>query len=48
MTGTPVFYAAAKKPGEYARVDGKRFNVSYVPTKVFGPAREKQSIKKEE
>ena len=48
MMGTPVFYAAAKKPGEYARVDGKRFNMSYVPSKIFGEAQEKQSIKKAE
>ena len=48
MMGTPVFYAATKKEGEYARVDGKRFNMSYVPSQIFGPAQEKQSIKKAE
>ena len=42
MMGTPVFYAAAKKKGEYARADGKRFNMSYVPSQVYGPTETKQ------
>jgi len=44
MMGTPVFYAAAKIENGYARVDGKRFNVSYVPTNVYGPEETKQVI----
>ena len=47
MMGTPIYYAAAKKPGEYARADGKRFNVSYVPSKIFGEVQEKQIIRAE-
>jgi glyoxylase-like metal-dependent hydrolase (beta-lactamase superfamily II) len=35
MMGTPVYYAAAKKPDQYERVDGKRFNMSYVPSRVL-------------
>lgn len=44
MMGTPVFYAAAKIENGYARVDGKRFNMSYVPTNVYGPEKTKQVI----
>ena len=36
IMGTPVYYAAAKKPDQYERVDGKRFNMSYVPSRVLG------------
>ena len=44
MMGTPIYYAAAKKPGQYERVDGKRFNMSYVPEKIYGPTETKQVI----
>ena len=44
MMGTSVFYAAAKIENGYARVDGKRFNMSYVPTNVYGPEKIKQVI----
>ena len=44
MMGTPVFYAAQKVKGGYERVDGKRFNMSYIPEKVLGPQSEKQVI----
>ena len=45
MMGTPVYYAAAKVEGGYPRVDGKRFNMSYVLTNVYGPEETKQVIK---
>lgn len=48
MMGTPVFYAAAKIENGYARVDGKRFNMSYVPSNIYGPEETKQVITAEE
>lgn len=44
MFGQPVLYAAAKVEGGYARADGKHFNMSYLPDKVFGEAPDRQVI----
>ncbi len=44
VMGTSVFYAAAKIENGYARVDGKRFNMSYVPTNIYGSEETKQVI----
>lgn len=38
LMGGPVLYAAAKIKGQYERADGKRFNMSYLPTRVQGKA----------
>ena len=35
MLGGTVFYAAAKVEGGYPRADGKRFNMSYVPSNIL-------------
>lgn len=35
MLGGTVFYAAAKNGDSYGRVDGKRFNMSYLPSKIL-------------
>ena len=35
MTGGTVYYAAEKVAGGYARKDGKRFNMSYLPDRVL-------------
>ena len=37
MMGGKVLYAAEKVKDGYERTDGKVFNMSYVPEKVFGP-----------
>ncbi len=44
MTGGTVLYAAEKIKDGYERVDGKRFNMSYVPDKLTVPTREKAPI----
>lgn len=44
MLGTPVLYAAKKKKDSYGREDGKRFNMSYVPSQIYGPAKTKQVL----
>lgn len=44
MFGQPVLYAAAKVEGGYARADGKRFNMSYLPDKVWADAPKRQVI----
>ena len=44
MMGTPVLYAAEKKEGGYERTDGKKFNMSYLPEKIFGSRQLKQVI----
>ncbi len=45
MFGTPVYYAAQKKEDSSERVDGKRFNMSYLPNNIFGTGFAKQVIK---
>lgn len=45
MWGKPVLYAAEKVPGGYERADGKRFNMSYLPSNVFGDADDRHVIK---
>ncbi|MBO4749008.1 MAG: MBL fold metallo-hydrolase [Lachnospiraceae bacterium] len=44
MMGTPVYYAAEKVKDGYARVDGKHFNMSYLPSNIYGPEETKQVI----
>lgn len=44
MFGQPVRYAARRVENGYARVDGKHFNMSYVPERVWGSFPEKQRI----
>ena len=44
MMGNSVLYAAEKVKNGYERVDGKRFNMSYLPEKVLGCAPMKQVI----
>ena len=45
LMGGTVFYAAEKVKDGYPRVDGKRFNMSYVPEKVVTPDEKRQIIK---
>ena len=45
LMGGTVFYAAEKVKDGYARVDGKHFNMSYVPEKVAAPDEKRQIIK---
>lgn len=45
MFGTPVLYAAEKVKDGFERVDGKRFNMSYMPDNIFGEANVKHIIK---
>lgn len=45
MFGTPVLYAAEKVKDGFERVDGKRFNMSYMPDNIFGEANAKHIIK---
>jgi len=45
LMGGTVFYAAEKVKDGYARVDGKHFNMSYVPEKVAAPEEKRQTIK---
>ena len=44
MMGKPVLYAAQKVPGGYARADGKKFNMSYCPERVWEAEPSKQVI----
>ena len=45
MMGGTVFYAAEKVKDGYPRVDGKHFNMSYVPEKVAVPEETRQIIR---
>ena len=45
LMGNVVYYAAEKVKDGYARVDGKHFNMSYIPERVKEPAPKKQIIK---
>jgi len=45
MLGTPVLYAAAKGKDGYGRTDGKKFNMSYDPSRAFLPEQKNQVIK---
>ena len=45
MMGGTVFYAAEKVKDGYPRVDGKHFNMSYVPEKVASPEETRQIIR---
>lgn len=45
MMGGTVFYAAEKVKDGYPRVDGKHFNMSYVPEKVAAPEETSQIIR---
>ncbi len=47
MMGNQVFYAAEKVKDGYERVDGKHFNMNYLPEKVLIPEEKKQVIRKE-
>ncbi|MBR6185688.1 MAG: MBL fold metallo-hydrolase [Clostridia bacterium] len=44
MMGKPVFYAAQKVENGYPRVDGKHFNMSYRPEKVWAKEPAHQTI----
>ena len=44
MMGQPILYAAEKIPNGYPRVDGKHFNMSYNPDRVWAREEEKQTI----
>lgn len=44
MTGGPVLYAARKVKDGYARADGKRFNMSYLPDRILGSGDEGQVV----
>ena len=46
IMGTPVLYAAEKIKDGYPRVDGKRFNMSYLPDRIKASESTKQIIKK--
>ncbi len=46
MMGSPVFYAAEKVKDGYERVDGKHFNMSYLPGNILCPDSKKQIIGK--
>ena len=48
MRGNPVLYAAEKVEGGYERVDGKKFNMSYLPENILGEDTIRQIIKKTE
>ena len=45
IMGTPVLYAAEKIKDGYPRVDGKRFNMSYLPDRIKALESTKQIIK---
>ena len=47
MLGGTVFYAAEKVKDGYERVDGKHFNMSYIPSRVTVPENRKQIIRVE-
>ncbi len=44
MMGEPVLYAAEKVKDGYPRADGKRFNMSYRPDRVWGRTENRQVI----
>jgi hypothetical protein len=43
-----VLYAAEKVKDGYERVDGKRFNMSYIPSKVLSGGETRQVIRAEQ
>ena len=45
IMGGTVLYAAEKVEGGYVRVDGKHFNMSYDPERIFEPEEKRQIIK---
>ena len=47
ILGGPVLYAAEKVKDGYERADGKRFNMSYSPSKVLSGGETKQVIRAE-
>ena len=47
ILGGPVFYAAEKEKDGYERVDGKHFNMSYIPSKVLSGGETRQVIRAE-
>lgn len=48
ILGGPVFYAAEKVKDGYERVDGKHFNMSYIPSKVLSDGETGQVIRAEQ
>jgi glyoxylase-like metal-dependent hydrolase (beta-lactamase superfamily II) len=48
ILGGPVLYAAEKVKDGYERVDGKRFNMSYIPSKVLSGGETRQVIRAEQ
>lgn len=48
MLGGTVYYAAAKVKDGYERADGKRFNMSYIPSRVNIPEEKNQVIRTEQ
>ena len=48
ILGGPVFYAAEKVKEGYERVDGKHFNMSYIPSKVLSDGETGQVIRAEQ
>jgi glyoxylase-like metal-dependent hydrolase (beta-lactamase superfamily II) len=48
IMGGPVLYAAEKVKDGYERVDGKHFNMSYIPSKVLSGGETRQVIRMEE
>ena len=47
MMGGTVYYAAEKVKDGYERVDGKHFNMSYVPSNILGSGETRQIIRDE-
>ena len=47
IMGGPVLYAAEKVKDGYERVDGKHFNMSYIPSKVLSGGETRQVIRAE-
>ena len=45
MMGGPVFYAAEKVKDGYERVDGKHFNMSYIPSRILASGESRQVIR---
>ena len=45
MMGGTVYYAAEKVKDGYERVDGKHFNMSYVPSNVLSDGETRQIIR---
>ena len=48
ILGGTVYYAAAKVKDGYERADGKRFNMSYIPSQITGPEEKNQVIRTEQ